>query len=102
MRHMFCTRFTLDKHTYAAIIDVIEGLLDELCKSARAASSVAPGIVGAVNPKSSSIQNPVRSSVEYPATCPPQTLQQNNGKYQKISGRAKLTAPLLHAIHAST
>ena len=27
--HMFCNRFTLDRHTYAAIKDVIEALLDE-------------------------------------------------------------------------
>ena len=51
---------TLDKQMYAAIWDIMDTLLQAVCKSAKAASNVAPWIMCAVDPKSGSIQKPVR------------------------------------------
>ena len=60
MTQMVSNVLTLDRHTYAAICDVMEALLEECCKSANAACTVAPWIMCAVQPKSGRIQKPVR------------------------------------------
>ena len=57
---MFASLFTRDKHTYAAICSVVDTLLDQCCRSTKAASSVAPCIMWAVELKSGNIQKPVR------------------------------------------